>query len=78
MSEPKMYYFGVWWNDSSGHFLVDENGHNVRKEHRGTFPWNEWSGDIDAAAPTIRSTQWTNNNQVSEPDALAGSIGVAN
>lgn len=44
---PRMLYFGVWWTDSSGHCLVDENGHGVRKEQRGSFPWNEWGGDID-------------------------------
>lgn len=40
----KMFYFGPW--DRAGHFLVDESGRNVPYQQRGSFPWNEDSGEI--------------------------------
>lgn len=49
----RMFYFGVWRD--SGHFLVHENGVSVRDSERGTFPWNEWGGEIDGKLQPHRS-----------------------
>lgn len=46
-SAPKMFYFGPW--DEAGHYLFIEGGRSVTDELRGSFPFNEWKGDIDGA-----------------------------